>query len=102
MAGGQDDGELQQELDDATASLHAFEADLPVLVTGETGVGKEVAARALHDASGRRNAPFIALNCGAIAPQLMAADLFGHVEGAYTGARRGGSAGKVEAAQGGL
>ncbi|WP_325422067.1 sigma-54-dependent Fis family transcriptional regulator [Aquabacterium sp.] len=82
-------------------ALRAFEADLPVLVTGETGVGKEVAARALHDASGRSEGPFVALNCGAIAPQLMAADLFGHVEGAYTGARRGGSAGRIEAAQGG-
>ena len=82
-------------------ALRAFDADLPVLVTGETGVGKEVAARALHDGSKRSNGPFVALNCGAIAAQLMAADLFGHVEGAYTGARRGGSAGKIEAAQGG-
>ena len=82
-------------------ALRAYEADLPVLVTGPTGVGKEVAARALHEVSRRRGGPFVALNCGAIAPQLMAAELFGHVEGAYTGARRGGSAGKVEAAQGG-
>lgn len=82
-------------------ALRAFEADLPMLVTGPTGAGKEVAARALHDLSQRRSGPFVALNCGAIAPQLMAAELFGHVEGAYTGARRGGSAGKIEAAQGG-
>ena len=81
--------------------LRAFEAGLPVLVTGETGTGKEVAARALHDASERRGGPFVAINCGAIAPHLMAADLFGHVEGAYTGARRGGNAGRIEAAQGG-
>lgn len=79
----------------------AHDADLPVLVTGETGVGKEVAARALHDAGERRRGPFVALNCGAIAPQLMAAELFGHVEGAYTGARRGGSPGRFEAAHGG-
>ncbi|HSV48595.1 MAG TPA: sigma 54-interacting transcriptional regulator, partial [Ramlibacter sp.] len=52
-------------------------------------------------ASDRRNGPLLTLNCGAIAPQLMAAELFGHVEGAFTGARRGGAAGKVEAAQGG-
>lgn len=82
-------------------ALRAFEADLPVLVTGETGAGKEVAARALHEASGRGRGPLVALNCGAMAPQLMAAELFGHVEGAFTGARRGGSAGKIEAAQGG-
>jgi transcriptional regulator of acetoin/glycerol metabolism len=82
-------------------ALRAFEAGLPVLVTGETGTGKEVAARALHDASQRRSGPFVALNCGAIAPHLMAADLFGHVEGAYTGARRGGNVGRIEAAQGG-
>lgn len=77
------------------------DADLPILITGETGVGKEVAARALHQASNRNRGPFVAINCGAIAPQLMAAELFGYVEGAYTGARRGGSPGKVEAAKGG-
>jgi sigma-54 dependent transcriptional regulator, acetoin dehydrogenase operon transcriptional activator AcoR len=79
----------------------ASEAGLPILIHGETGTGKEVAARALHAAGSRRNGPFIALNCGAIAPQLMAAELFGYVEGAYTGARRGGSAGRIEAAEGG-
>ncbi len=86
---------------DFERALRAFNADLPVLVTGETGAGKEVAARALHEASHRFDAPLIAINCGAIAPQLMAAELFGHVEGAFTGARRGGGAGKIEAAQGG-
>ena len=82
-------------------ALRAFDAGVPVLVTGETGAGKEVAARALHDASARRAAPFVAVNCGAIAPELVAAELFGHVEGAYTGARRGGSAGRIAAADGG-
>lgn len=86
---------------DFERALRAFNADLPILVTGETGAGKEVAARALHQASLRREGPLIAVNCGAIAPQLMAAELFGHVEGAFTGARRGGSVGKIEAAQGG-
>lgn len=86
---------------DFERALRAFNADLPVLVTGETGTGKEVAARALHAASQRHDGPMIAVNCGAIAPQLMAAELFGHVEGAFTGARRGGSVGKIEAAQGG-
>lgn len=86
---------------DFERALRAFNADLPVLVTGETGTGKEVTARALHAASQRRDGPMIAVNCGAIAPQLMASELFGHVEGAFTGARRGGSVGKIEAAQGG-
>ena len=81
-------------------ALRAFNAGLPVLLTGETGAGKEVAAQALHAAS-RRSGPLIAINCGAIAPELVAAELFGHVEGAYTGARRGGSPGKIAAAYGG-
>jgi transcriptional regulator of acetoin/glycerol metabolism len=86
---------------DFERALRAFNADLPVLISGETGAGKEVAARALHQASQRREGPLMAINCGAIAPQLMAAELFGHVEGAFTGATRGGSMGKIEAAQGG-
>lgn len=82
-------------------AVRAHDADLPVLITGETGTGKEVVARAIHQAGKCSPGPFVALNCGAIAPQLMAAELFGHVEGAFTGARRGGSPGKVEAAHGG-
>jgi transcriptional regulator of acetoin/glycerol metabolism len=82
-------------------ALRALEAGLPVLVTGETGVGKEVAARAMHQASHRAQAPFLAINCGALTPELIASELFGHVEGAFTGAARGGSIGKFEAARGG-
>lgn len=82
-------------------AMRAIEAGLPVLVTGETGVGKEVAARALHQASSRAQAPFLAINCGALTPELVASELFGHVEGAFTGATRGGSVGKFEAARGG-
>ncbi|MFM2347188.1 MAG: hypothetical protein RL654_1941 [Pseudomonadota bacterium] len=82
-------------------ALRAHDAELAVLIGGETGTGKEVAARALHAAGSRRDGPFVALNCGALAPELAAAELFGHVEGAYTGARRGGSPGRFEAADGG-
>ncbi|GAA6142844.1 sigma-54-dependent Fis family transcriptional regulator [Hydrogenophaga sp. 5NK40-0174] len=86
---------------DFLIASRAFEAGLPIMVTGATGVGKEVAARALHDGSSRSGAPFQAINCGAISPELIASELFGHVEGAYTGAAKGGSAGKIVAANGG-
>lgn len=82
-------------------ALRALEAGLPVLLTGETGAGKEVAARGLHQASHRAQAPFLAINCGALTSELIASELFGHVEGAFTGAMRGGSIGKFEAARGG-
>ncbi|AKC86702.1 sigma-54 interaction domain-containing protein [Pseudoxanthomonas suwonensis] len=83
------------------ANLNKFAPiDLPVLVTGETGTGKELAARALHRLSPRHAAPFIAINCGALPPNLVQAELFGHERGAFTGAsaRR---IGLFEAADGG-
>lgn len=67
-------------------------SDMPVLLLGETGAGKEVVARAIHEASPRGRGPFIRVNCGAIAPELIDSELFGHERGAFTGAtatRRG-------------
>ena len=69
-----------------------------MLLLGETGVGKEVFAHGIHAASPRRDGPFVAVNCGCASRELLASELFGYVDGAFTGARRGGMAGKIEAA----
>jgi len=73
---------------------------VPVLIEGETGVGKELFARAIHFAHDPRR-PFIVLNCGAVAKDLLAAELFGHVRGAFTGATSEGRPGRFELANGG-
>ncbi|MFC4703425.1 sigma-54-dependent Fis family transcriptional regulator [Paraburkholderia caffeinitolerans] len=75
--------------------------DIPVLVLGRTGTGKEWLARALHQDSPRRDAPFIALNCAALPDTLIEAELFGYEDGAFTGAKRRGSPGKIVQAHGG-
>jgi two-component system, NtrC family, response regulator GlrR len=74
--------------------------DLSVLVRGETGTGKELVARAVHDASPRKQGPFLVVDCGALPAHLVEAELFGHVRGAFTGAERTRE-GSVEAADGG-
>jgi len=83
----------------AAASFAA--TPLPVLLLAETGTGKELFARAIHGASPRRDRPFVAVNCGSLAPELLASELFGYAPGAFTGAARTGSEGRIAAADGG-
>lgn len=75
--------------------------DATVLILGESGVGKEVIAKYIHENSPRREGPFITVNCGAIPEQLLESELFGYVAGAFTGANRTGKAGLFETASGG-
>ncbi len=74
---------------------------VPVLITGETGTGKEGVARLVHHGRGRTPSPFLSLNCAAISPSLFESELFGYEAGAFTGANKYGRVGLLEAAQGG-
>lgn len=80
----------------------AIDSDLPTLIVGETGTGKELFARALHDYGRRQAGPFVAINCGAIPDALFEAELFGHVRGSFTGAERNRSGLLARAAKGTL
>lgn len=72
-----------------------------VLLLGQSGTGKDLFAQSIHNASGRDDKPFVAINCAAIPRELLASELFGYVEGAFTGAKKGGNPGKFELADGG-
>lgn len=87
-----------QRLREQVGALAATQAD--VLILGETGAGKEVVARALHDLSSRRDGPFVAINAGALAESVVESELFGHEQGAFTGATKR-RIGKFEYANGG-
>lgn len=87
----------------AMAHLHAkihvlAQTDAPVLILGETGVGKDVLARRIHMESGRAERPFIKVDCGSISPQLIETELFGYMGGTFSGANKNGKVGLIEAA----
>jgi transcriptional regulator with PAS, ATPase and Fis domain len=84
--------ELKKIADVASAS------SCNVMIIGESGTGKELFAQAIHNNSQRRNGPFISINCAAIPKELIYSELFGYIEGAFTGAKRGGAPGKFELA----
>jgi transcriptional regulator with PAS, ATPase and Fis domain len=89
------DGTIRRPLE--MAELLAAQ-ETRILITGETGTGKELLAHSIHNASPRVNGPFVPINCAAIPRELLEAELFGYKEGAFTGARRGGQIGKIELA----
>jgi transcriptional regulator with GAF, ATPase, and Fis domain len=88
---------IQEVLD---LCVKAAKTDIPVLICGDTGTGKELAARRIHEASQRDSDPFIAVNCAAVTESLLESELFGHVKGAFSGATQSRQ-GKFVAAEGG-
>lgn len=85
----------------AALALRIAKVDSTILITGESGVGKEVVAKLIHLESNRSEGPFIKINCGAIPRELLESELFGYETGAFTGARRQGKLGLIETASGG-
>lgn len=83
-----------QDIKDLSAQY--AKTDSTILITGESGTGKELFAQGIHNASKRRNRPFVAINCAAIAESILESELFGHEEGSFTGSRRGGKTGLFE------
>lgn len=94
-------GESAEILEAVRVASLAASTSSHVLLHGESGTGKEIFAQAIHNRSEGKNGPFVALNCGVIPRELIGSELFGYVEGAFTGAKRGGKPGKFELASGG-
>ena len=108
----QEDGERRLSLADVAGgdpqmmrvvqtARKVMDRKIPILLLGETGTGKEVLARAIHDASERAEQPFVAVNCSAIPESLIESELFGYAHGAFTGARRKGFKGRLIMSDGG-
>jgi transcriptional regulator with PAS, ATPase and Fis domain len=93
-----DSKEIKKVIEDAKA---VSSSPSTVLIQGESGTGKELLAQSIHNYGDRSNKTFIAINCGAISKNLIESELFGYEEGSFTGARRGGCAGKFELSSGG-
>ncbi|MEH7235455.1 sigma-54-dependent Fis family transcriptional regulator [Bacillus sp. JJ1562] len=94
-------GESRTFLDKVQEAKLAAKTSSTVLILGESGTGKDMIAQAIHNASNRKNKPFISINCGGIPRDLLGSELFGYEEGAFTGAKKGGRQGKFELADGG-
>lgn len=88
-------GSMRSVLQLATACA---DTDSSILISGETGTGKEMLAQGIHNKSARRSCPFVSVNCAELSEQLLESELFGHEEGAFTGSRKGGKAGLFELA----
>jgi PAS domain S-box-containing protein len=82
-------------------AVRAAKFDLPLIITGDTGVGKNAIVKLIHKLSNRKNGPFITVNCGSLTGSLLESELFGYAKGAFTGARIDGKAGVFEIAEGG-
>lgn len=94
-------GESQKLLEAKQRANKLAKTDLTVLIEGESGTGKELFACAIHNASNRKNGPFLAVNFSALPEELVESELFGYEEGAFTGAKKGGKSGLFEQADGG-
>ena len=107
VAAGTDGGQLEGVIGSSPAMLEVYRLTrrvagrlTTVLLTGETGTGKELIARAIHELSPRSSGPFVRVNCGALSESLLESELFGHVKGAFTSAYENRT-GRFEAAHGG-
>lgn len=94
-------GQSSEMVDVINQTKRFASLNLPVMITGETGTGKELLAKALHDNGNRANKPFLALNCATLAEHLLESELFGYAPGAFTGAQSAGKPGLFELADGG-